>query len=124
MNDGANNPTTYTKANVKSAVDKLLEITPDADVVLVSTMVANNKSEGWYANSIGREAPLQALASEYRAAGVDCAVSCMTSTSEAVLTRKDFHDYSGNNINHPNDYFARIYAQTLLQCVIGYENMN
>ena len=64
------------------------------------------------------------LAAEYRAAGVDCAVSCMTSTSEAVLTRKDFHDYSGNNINHPNDFFARIYAQTLLQCVIGYENLD
>jgi len=124
MNDGSEDPTTYTKANVKSTVDKVLAITPDADIALVSTMVANNTSVGWYANSIGREQPLLDLAAEYRAAGVDCAVSCMTSTSEAVLTRKDFHDYSGNNINHPNDFFARIYAQTLLQCVIGYENLD
>ena len=48
----------------------------------------------------------------------------MTSVSQAILKHKDFHDYSGNNINHPNDYFVRVYAQTLLQTVVGYENMN
>jgi hypothetical protein len=48
----------------------------------------------------------------------------VTSVSKAILERKDFQDTTGNNINHPNDYFYRMYAQTLLQTLIGYENMN
>lgn len=43
---------------------------------------------------------------------------------DAMLEHKEFCDYSGNNINHPNDFFVRIYAQTLLRTLIGYENMN
>ena len=43
----------------------------------------------------------------------------MTSMSLSILTRKDFYDYSGNNINHPNDFFGRVYAQTLLETVVG-----
>ena len=48
----------------------------------------------------------------------------MTSMSLSILDHKDFVDYTGNNINHPNDFFERVYAQTLLQSFIGYENMN
>ena len=50
-------------------------------------------------------------------------MACVTSTSKAILEHKEFQDYSGNNINHPNDWFCRVYAQTILQTLIGYENM-
>ena len=43
--------------------------------------------------------------------------------SQAILERKEFNDYSGNNINHPNDFFIRVYAQTMLQALLGYENL-
>jgi hypothetical protein len=39
-------------------------------------------------------------------------------------SKNSLRDESGNNINHPNDWFYRVYAQTLLQTLIGYENMN
>ena len=64
-----------------------------------------------------------ALAEQYREKGVPCAVTQMTSISLAVLECKEFVDYTGNNINHPNDFFGRIYATSLLQSVIGYENL-
>ena len=48
----------------------------------------------------------------------------MTAVSLDVLKHKEFKDYTGNNINHPNDFFSRVYAQVLLQALIGYENMN
>ncbi len=93
-------------------------------MLLVSTMVPNpNAVNGWYGNQPLQEKKLQELAEEYRENGISCSVACMTSVSLDVLKYKDFHDYSGNNINHPNDFFARVYAQTLLQTVIGYENM-
>ena len=56
-------------------------------------------------------------------AGKSVAVACVNSVTKAMLETKDFYDFAGNNINHPNDFLHRIYAQTLLQTVIGYENM-
>jgi len=88
-------------------------------------MVPNpNATNGWYGHQDQQEAHLERTAKNFRDDGVACVVSNMTSVSKAVLEHKEFHDYSGNNINHPNDYFVRVYAQTLLQTIIGYENMN
>ena len=30
-----------------------------------------------------------------------------------LLQRKPFHDLSGNNVNHPNDFSHRLYAQVI-----------
>ncbi len=46
---------------------------------------------------------------ELRQKGTD--VLDMTSIHKALLKRKKFLDMSGNNINHPNDYLIRWYAQ-------------
>ncbi len=124
MNDGGAQPR-QTSQNIEKVVDGVLELKPEANIVLLSTMVPNpNATNGWYGNQDKQEAQLIKLAEEYRADGKACGVACMTSVSLAILEEKEFHDYSGNNINHPNDYFVRVYAQTLLQTVIGYENMN
>ena len=32
--------------------------------------------------------------------------------------------YAGNNINHPNDFWARLYANTLFETLVGYENLD
>ncbi len=122
MNDSSFTPETPSE-NAKIMVDKTLGLAPEASIALISTMVPNPISVGWYANQQYQEPHLLALADQYRAQGVPCAVSQMTSVSLAVLKYKEFVDYSGNNINHPNDFFIRIYANTLLQSVIGYENL-
>ncbi len=123
MNDAAINVRT-TQANCKAIVDAVLAIRPETAVTLVSTMMPNPDGLGWYGNQKNQETVLVSLAAQYREDNVACGVSCVGSVSKAILKIKDFHDYSGNNINHPNDYFVRVYAQTLLQAVIGYENMN
>ena len=120
MNDGGWLPE-VTNENITKVVDGVLEICPAASVVLLSTMVPNPKAtNGWYGYQEKQEPVLLKQAEAYRAAGVPCGVCRMTSLSLSILTRKDFYDYSGNNINHPNDFFGRVYAQTLLQTVVGY----
>ncbi len=123
MNDAGVQPRVTSK-NTEAIVDAVLEVTPDANIVLMATMVPNPAGLGWYGNQPKQEAEFQKLAKKYNEKGIPCSVCCMTSVSLSILEHKDFHDYSGNNINHPNDYFARVYAQVLLQTVIGYENMN
>ncbi len=119
MNDGGWLPE-VTNENVTKVVDGVLEICPAASVVLLSTMVPNPKAtNGWYGYQEKQESVLLKQAETYRAAGVPCGVCRMTSLSLSVLTRKDFYDYSGNNINHPNDFFGRVYAEALLKTVVG-----
>lgn len=125
MNDGtARMAASETASNIKFVVDEVLKLKPNANIVILSTMVAHPGSERWDGTQKDQEAALIDLAKEYRDNGVACNVCQMTSTSLAVLTRKDFRDYSANNINHPSDFFVRIYAQTLFQTVIGYDNLD
>jgi len=37
----------------------------------------------------------------------------MTSVHGELLRHKAYQDMTGNNINHPNDYLARWYAQVI-----------
>ena len=122
MNDVGHDPA-VTRANVKTMADAARKVAPHTAIAILATMVPNPAGIGWYGNQYKQEPEFMALAEEYRRAGVACGVCRMTSISLSVLKRKIFHDYSGNNINHPNDFFVRLYAQAMLQTVIGYENM-
>ena len=121
MNDGGsgniNNKT-------EEIVDTVWEMVPDASVVIVSTMMPhpetnfdglqskqeNNLQKNLIKRLVNREDKKVALA-------------CVNSITQSMLETKDFYDFAGNNVNHPNDFLHRIYAQTLLQTVIGYENL-
>lgn len=121
MNDG-NLRASAEKQAIKNIADKLYALAPNSDMLLVATMVPNPESvNGWYGNQFSFEAALQELAAEYIAEGKPCAVSCTTSLSRAILEVKRFRDITGNNINHPNDYMCRVYAQVAFETVIGYK---
>ena len=123
MNDGGFAATT-TKTNIKKMIDGMYEIKPEVSVMIVSTMTPHSGSN-WDFDAIKQqERQLEALAKQLRKDDKAVAVACVHSVSVAIQEHKTFNDYSGNNINHPNDWFYRVYAQTLLQTLIGYENMN
>ena len=123
MNDSGMSASS-TKSNVKSIVDKMYQLNSKASVMIVSTMTPHSGTN-WDNNNIkGQETQLISLATSYRSSGKAVAVAQVNSVSVAVQTRKSFNDYAGNNVNHPNDWFYRVYAQTMLQTLIGYENMD
>ncbi len=123
MNDGVTSARIVAR-NMEAVFDAVLEKDPDCALMFVSTMVPNpNATNGWYGYQDKQEADLIKSAAKYVKNGTPCAVACVTSASKAVLEHKEFQDYSGNNINHPNDFFCRVYAQVILQTLIGYENM-
>ena len=123
MNDGGFS-VSVTRANTKKMVESMLEIKPEVSVMIVATMTPHTGSNWDHAVIGQQEKQLESLAKTYRRDGVACAVACVNSVSKAVQEHKTFNDYSGNNINHPNDWFYRVYAQTLLQTLIGYENLD
>ena len=123
MNDGGS-PVATTKGNFKRIIDGVLELKPEASVMMVSTMTPHSGSNWDFAPIKEQEKQLLTLAKSYTKNDKAVAVACVHSVSKAIQEHKTFNDYSGNNINHPNDWFYRVYAQTLLQTLIGYENMN
>ncbi len=118
MNDGGELPRVPVE-NVKSMMQSVEAVCPDSLYLAIATMVPNPNARGWYGRQERQE---EAFMAENLMDG-KCAVVQMTSVSKSVLERKEFMDYTGNNINHPNDFFSRVYAQVLFQTLIGYENL-
>ena len=119
MNDKRLSPEEYIQKQ-HVMIDRVLGAAPGAAVLTVATMYPNPLSPRWCVNQPLFEPHLLQMAEEYTAKGVPCAAVPMTSRSREVLTRKRFCDCSGNNINHPNDFIVRLYAQTALQTLTGY----
>ena len=120
-------PATTIANNFKKIITMVSKSAPDVHFMMIATMVTNTlATNGWWTPTILEHEAEFLKAARYlnSKSGIPGAVTNMTSMSLSVLDHKDFVDYTGNNINHPNDFFNRIYAQTLLQCVIGYENIN
>lgn len=120
MNDAFRDPDNEMELQ-KQILDRVIELAPNVEILLLATMVPNPEAtNGWYGKQELFEPYMANLADEYTKKGTNCGIAKMTSMSKQILGRKRFRDYTGNNINHPNDFMARVYAQTVYETVIGY----
>ena len=110
MNDGGTEP--EEEANrIAELCDLIRKDNPKCEFLLLSTMLPHRIVTGFYGKQEGHLAYL--LSHEQR--GV--AVCNITSMHASYLRRKRYFDMSGNNVNHPNDFLARMYAQTILATI-------
>ncbi len=128
MNDGSLGvaPAAY-RDNIAGIMAAVRSARPETEFVLVSTTVPNRdalltndrprrpgedgpelEERGFYGTHDGLLPALRQLC------GPGVALADMTGMHHALLKRKLFRDMTGNNVNHPNDFLARVYAQTLL----------
>lgn len=113
MNDGSGRvPKDDYLANIKRIMDTVWEVNPDCEFVLVATMLAHGEVAHFLGN---QEEYLPALNS---LKGQKVAVADLTSIHKYLLESKRYYDMSGNNVNHPNDFLARIYAQVMVNTLI------
>lgn len=113
MNDGGKSTEQFV-ANTKTMVDKVLAANPDCEILVIGTMLPHSETS-YYKNQNLQEAGLYEMAKSYN--NVD--VVPMTSVHSSVLAHKRYFDMTGNNVNHPNDFLIRLYAQTILETLIG-----
>ena len=116
MNDGTARvvPEDYYK-NIQAMV---AATSNDTDIILISTMLPNPKAatvEG--ITFLGYQRDYRNYLKRLVGNRVD--VFDMTSIHEDLLKYKKPEDLLENNINHPNDYLARWYAQGLLKLMVG-----
>jgi len=112
MNNIGTAPDTL-KQVTKEIVDRVREFSPNVEVVLVSCMNPNPEST-FYGNQQYFGAEMKALAeADEQTAFVD-----FFTVHESILNYKSFISTSGNNINHPDDWLIRVYAQNILAAII------
>jgi len=113
MNDGTRRmPPDAFQANIRAMMEDVRGMNPQAEFILVSPMLPNPES-----TFVGRQR-------EYREAllaltGAGAAMADMTSVHEQLLLRKRYQDLTGNNINHPNDFLIRWYAQQVAGLLVS-----
>lgn len=113
MNEGAHK---YSQAlfvsEIKKAVDGIRAENPDCEFLLMSSWVPNRelKNYDW------PEEPFMTATAALEGEGF--AVGDWWSPHAYVLQSKRYFDMTGNNVNHPNDFLARLMAQTVVATLL------
>ena len=92
----------------KNIMEKIRAQNPNVEFVFVASMRANPM---WKNFAVHDEYRLELKKLEKT--GV--AVADVRAAHTALLQKKRFIDMTGNNVNHPNDFLIRVYAQTVLE---------
>ncbi|NQT13552.1 MAG: SGNH/GDSL hydrolase family protein [Planctomycetes bacterium] len=113
MNDSARRPANEYQANIQAMIDAVGKACPDAEFILVATMLGNRD---WIYLQ-------HDLFPQYRDAlaelcGPGITLADVTSVWEEMLKHKKDWDLTGNGVNHPNDFGHRVYAQVLSSLLI------
>lgn len=108
MNDAGTSAIAYA-ANILSIIEQIRRSNPDAEFILVSPMLPNREVSGFYGNQYQFESVLSGIA------GFEPGVAAVPvwSMHKYMLESKRYYDMTGNNVNHPNDFLARVYAQAV-----------
>ncbi|MBR3750937.1 MAG: hypothetical protein IKK58_04115 [Clostridia bacterium] len=100
----------------KQIVDTIKAKNPNLEVILVSCMNPNPRV-GWDVNQKHNGAWLKEMAAESKYSSYTAVVD-FYAVHKSILAYKDFSATTGNNINHPNDWLIRVYAQNILATMI------
>ena len=107
------------KERIKKLINYLREKNPDVSIVLVSAFYPtfwNSNNSTWETRDLDvYEDGYFELAKEYN----NIAVAPVNTAFTNVLNAKEGVDYIANGINHPNDFGANLYADTITSTLIN-----
>lgn len=107
LNVGLNN---YAN-NIRKVIDAIRARNADCDIILLGTMLANPQAKNQSKNQTEYSALNEKIAAQYE--NIAC-VDIGAMHRDLLDSGKKYMDMTGNNVNHPNDFMARIYCMNLL----------
>lgn len=114
MNDGSRSPEEEDRL-MRELIGKFVTACPNCDVAMISPMLPHFRLKGFWGNQPKFEEKFSDICAEYE--HID--LIPVTSVHKEILKYKRYYDMTGNNVNHPNDFLARVYAQTALKVLFG-----
>ena len=117
-NDGNN--TANSEKNIHDTVKAIQAALPDCEVILMDTFVGN--ADAGMATAI--KPILKGMHDRIAEAESGVASVGIFDLHTYMIEGKNYVDFSGNGINHPNDYMIRLYVQQLLSAVVDFERIS
>ena len=117
MNDGGKTTEEFKILN-EQMIHAIKSAKKETEIILVGTSVPNPEST-WFGNQYKFVEVYEELAKKYACSVLDMTRLTLRLYGENGAIR--YRDFSGNNVNHPNDFGVRIYAQSFLSRVLGKE---
>ncbi|MFX0099227.1 MAG: SGNH/GDSL hydrolase family protein [Candidatus Hodarchaeota archaeon] len=104
------------EANIRKQVKMIRRKNPGAEFILVASSLPY---KAWihsqYELIMAYRDVLRTLSDEM---GAHATLADMTSLWRDLLARKNYHDLTGNGLNHPNDWGHRLYAETIASLLL------
>ncbi len=104
--------------NVISMINTIRQQNPDCEIILLGTMLANPMAKNQSKNQTEYTEYLGKLSKNYENVAV---VDIGAMHQDLLDSGKYYTEMSSNNVNHPNDFFARIYAMNLLASLMDFD---
>lgn len=103
--------------NIMSMINTVRKQNPDCEIILLGTMLANPMAKNQSKNQTEYTEYLKKISKNYENVSV---VDIGAIHQDLLDSGKYFTEMSSNNVNHPNDFFARVYAMNLLATLINF----
>lgn len=104
------------KKHIETIIETSRKSNPDMEFIIIATSTPNplltSPEAKFYANQYLYKDVMKELCTE----GI--ALANITEVQKELHSRKRFIDTTGNNVNHPNDFFIRIHAQILTKMLV------
>lgn len=104
--------------NIMSMIKTIRKQNPDCEIILLGTMLANPLAKNQSKNQTEYTEYLKKVSKNYENVSV---LDIGAMHQDLLNSGKYYTEMSSNNVNHPNDFFARVYAMNLLATLIDFE---
>lgn len=104
--------------NIISMINTIRTVNPDCDIILIGTILANPLAKNQSKNQAEFTEYLKKISEKYD--GV-CVVDMGATTQDLMDGGKCYTEMSSNNVNHANDFLARIYVMNLISALIDFD---
>lgn len=114
MND-ISSPVSNYKKNMEEMIAIFHNKNPESEILLLSSMLPNVETN-WAVGNTSSVLDFEKILLDFEEKYSFISVANMTQMHMDLLNQgKRYRDMTGNNINHPNDFLIRIYAQVILK---------
>ena len=120
MNDPQTSQSDYI-SSIESMIDTYFAANATGSILLVSPMKPNTQSSMTFGNQALWESALNTIKNKAKYSGKNISLAKVYTIFNELNTvsGKLARDHLGNNVNHPNDFGVRIYAQVILKTLCG-----